>query len=76
MLLRGSIYLSAMNSPTEMESGRWRRDTLSLLNKRLTSPMEAVNDATVISVLLLTHESVRSFFLHHPGSSHSVDYQW
>lgn len=57
-LLRASAHLSALNSTADTESSRWRGVTLSLLNSRLASSSQPVNDITVASVILLAHQSV------------------
>ncbi len=59
-LFQASVQLSVLNPSAGVESAIWRGATLSLLNKRLASSSQPVNDITIASVLLLTHQSVRS----------------
>jgi hypothetical protein len=62
MLFRASVPISLLASSPDIESMIWRGATLSLLNRRLASPTQAVNDITVASVISLTQQSVRSVY--------------
>ena len=58
LLFHAAVHLSALNSSIDTESARWRGVTLSLLNTRLASPTQPVNDIAVASIILLAHQSV------------------